>query len=423
MNGISVGKLTRKASGILEFAYDGAWIQSDRGRPVSLSLPLANHPYRGDVVEHFFDNLLPENQALRNAIMKRFGAESNRAFDLLRHTGRDCVGAIQLLPEDHSPVDIQTVHAAKINDRQIGEILKHLGTMPLGMGDIDDFRLSLAGVQEKTALLFRDGLWHRPLGSTPSSHILKRSMGILSPLGLDLSDSIENEWLCHLILKTYGLPVADCEPVCFDGENALVIARFDRRWSEDRSWLIRLPQEDMCQALGVHPVLKYEADGGVGIKTIMDLLLGSSNAMEDRRTFMKTQVMFWLLGAIDGHAKNFSVYLLPSGCFQLTPLYDVLSAHPLVADRLIPIQKLRMAMAALGKNKHYHWQDIHRRHWMSTARACRFPVADMETILKEFLDSMDQVIHRVGAMLPPGFPDRVAQTVFTGMKKARDRMA
>lgn len=421
MNGQRVGRLTRTAVGQLRFEYGEDWLQSELRRPLSLSMPLSQRVYLGDVVENFFDNLLPDSQPIRSRIQARFSAKSNRCFDLLWHVGRDCVGALQLLPEDAATIDVRKIDAVELTESQIADILRNYSTMPLGMKD-DDFRISIAGAQEKTALLRLHDKWLRPLGVTPTSHIFKLPIGRIIHSGMDLTDSVENEWLCHLILKAYGMPVADAEIAFFDDVKVLVVKRFDRRWAEDGSWLIRLPQEDMCQALNISPALKYESDGGPGMERIMTLLLGSVHALRDRHLFLKTQVLFWLLGAIDGHAKNFSIFHMPGGSFQLTPFYDVLSAYPLLAKRQVEPRKMKMAMAVRGKGNHYHWDKILYRHWLSTAQACRFPVDEMETIIKELLDKMDSVIAQVASELPAFFSVDVARAIFNGMKSARDRL-
>jgi len=422
MNGQNVGCLTRTSVGQLRFEYCDEWLHSDLRRPLSLSMPLSQKIYVGDVVENFFDNLLPDSQPIRSRIQARFGAKSNRCFDLLWHVGRDCVGALQLLPEDAASVDVRRIDAEELTDTQIAEVLRNYATMPLGMKGDDDFRISIAGAQEKTALLSLNDKWHRPLGVTPTSHIFKLPIGKIAHSGMDLTDSVENEWLCHLILKAYGIPVANAEIATFEDVKVLVVERFDRRWADDRSWLIRLPQEDMCQALNISPALKYESDGGPGVERIMTLLLGSANALADRSLFLKTQVLFWLLGAIDGHAKNFSIFLLPGGSFQLAPIYDVMSAYPLVAQRQVETQKMKMAMAVRGKSTHYQWEKIQHRHWLSTARICGFPVDEMESIINELLEQMDFVIENVRGMLPSSFPEEVAQSIFDGMKGVRNRL-
>lgn len=421
MNGQRVGRLTQTATGKMEFSYVEEWLQSEARRPVSLSLPLSGLKYSGEVVENFFDNLLPDSQPIRSRIQARFGARTNRSFDLLWHIGRDCVGALQLYPEDTIP-DVRRIDAEPLTDAQIAETLRNYRTMPLGMREDTAFRISIAGAQEKTALLWHGGAWHRPLGVTPTSHIFKLPIGRIEHSGMDLSDSVENEWLCHQILKAYGIAVAEVEIRTFDGVKALVVERFDRRWAEDRSWLIRLPQEDMCQALGVPPALKYESDGGPGIERIMDLLLGSTEGLADRRTFMTVQVLFWLLGAIDGHAKNFSIFLLPGGSFRLTPAYDVMSAYPLVARRQMERNNLRMAMALRGKNRHYEWSRIVYRHWLGTARACRLPAEEMEAIIGDLAGRVEEVLAKVVGQLPASFPGEVAEPIFAGMREARDRL-
>jgi len=202
----------------------------------------------------------------------------------------------------------------------------------------------------------------------------------------------------------------------------LVVERFDRRWAKDNSWLIRLPQEDMCQALNVPSALKYENDGGPGFSQIMELLLGSSDSLADRRMFLTANLIFWLLGAIDGHAKNFSIFLLSGGSFKLTPLYDVISAFPLVAKKQLEQRQLKMAMALTGKSRHYDWNAMLYRHWLSTAKSCHFPVDGMEKIIGEVLGRVDEVIDQVSRQLPDSFPDAVAGSIFTGMKNARDKL-
>ena len=146
--------------------------------------------------------------------------------------------------------------------------------------------------------------------------------------------SVENEYLCLKIAKAYGFDVANCEIITPDGIKALAVERFDRKQSPDGSWIIRLPQEDFCQVTGTSPARKYETDGGPAVSQIMKELLGSVTPIEDRYTFMRAQVLFWLLGATDGHAKNFSVFIERENRYRLTPLYDILSAFPAINKRV-----------------------------------------------------------------------------------------
>jgi Uncharacterized protein related to capsule biosynthesis enzymes len=203
-------------------------------------------------------------------------------------------------------------------------------------------------------LLWLDGQWCQPLGSTPTTHILKLPLGLVGNLNFDMRTSVENEWLCLEIMRAYGLPVALSHPLQFEDIKVLAVERFDRAWAHGESntpWIMRLPQEDMCQATGTPPGLKYESDGGPGIRAIMKLLTTSSESERDRRNFFRAQVIFWMLGATDGHAKNFSIFLQAGGAYHLTPFYDVLSAYPVMgkgANMLSPF-KAKLAMAVRSK--------------------------------------------------------------------------
>ena len=137
---------------------------------------------------------------------------------------------------------------------------------PPGRGDdSEDLRISLAGAQEKTALLWHNGGWMRPHGSTPTTHILKLPLGLVGHRKADLTASVENEWLCMNLLAEFGLPVAQTAILNFGTQKVLGVERFDRRMHPSGKWIMRLPQEDFCQALGVPPHLKYESDGGPGL--------------------------------------------------------------------------------------------------------------------------------------------------------------
>lgn len=423
MNGERVGTWTAHPGRPDEFIYAQEWLEAADARPLSLSMVLQPDPFKGPRVAAFFDNLLPDNQRIRQRLQRRFETATTGAFDLLMEIGRDCVGAIQLLPEDGGPPDVRTITAEPLS---VSQVSQHLATMlralPTNQTEDDDFRISLAGAQEKTALLQLDGKWMRAAGTTPTTHILKLPLGTGGG-GIDLTTSVENEWLCMQILKAYGIPVPHCWIDQFGEYRVLVVERFDRRFSKDRSWIIRLPQEDMCQATGLSSDQKYEVDGGPGVRAIMDLLLGSSNAQNDRKDFFRTQILFWMLCAIDGHAKNFSIFLEPAGAYRLTPRYDVLSAYPVLgasAGKLSP-KKVKMAMAVEGKNRHYLWDSILYRHWEETARRTGVSAA-FESVVQELTDSTSHVIDTVAALIPKGFPDAVATSVLEGLRSASARL-
>ena len=421
MNGFHVGTLTKRSTGALEFVYTPDWLETTGARPVSLSMPLQHRPYTGEIVYNYFDNLLPDNNQIRDRIQARFKATTSHPFDLLAAIGMDCVGAVQIVAEGTEPHDVKRIEGKPLTDSQIAQLLKNYQTAPLGMAEEDgeEFRISIAGAQEKTALLWKDDAWNRPVGTTPTTHIIKLPIGKIEHSGMDLSDSCENEWLCLKIAEAFGLPVCHAEIGLFEDAKALVVERFDRRHADD--WIMRLPQEDMCQAFGVSPNIKYESDGGPGISTIMQFLRQSKESKRDREVFFKSQVLFWLLAGIDGHAKNFSIFIEPEGRYRMTPLYDIMSAHPLLASRQLEAKKIKMAMALSGKNRHYHWDKMLPRHFMSTANQAGFNEKTAKAIMDEMIGMVDEVIAKVESQLPDGFPEEISTTIIEGIRRQYGR--
>lgn len=427
MNGQYVGHWTSAPGKPQEFAYDGEWVNSDSARPLSLSMGLdGGYTYKGDVVERYFENLLPDSDDIRRRIGRHVGARSDKAFDLLEKIGRDCVGALQLTLERDPVPAVHTIDATPITKAGIEKLLLKIAATPaLGAADEDeDFRISIAGAQEKTALLNLNGRWMRPHDATPSTHILKLPLGQF-PGGLDLRTSVENEWLCAQILSAYGVPAAKCSISTFGSQKVLVVERFDRRMARNGKWILRLPQEDFCQATGASPAQKYESHGGPGIEMIMNILLGSEAPDEDRLDFFRTQVLFWMLCAIDGHAKNFSLFLNAGGSYRLTPRYDVLSAYHVLGGRSdqLSSRAVKMAMGVRGsKSPHYLWNKIQPRHFEQMARRCGLGNA-IRPMMDDLTEKTPGVIQFVQASLPAEFPQDLATAIFQGLQACANRLA
>lgn len=436
MNGVFVGTWSTQPHAGEVLQYDDAWVASDQGRPLSLSLPFTpgNRPHRGEAVRTYFENLLPDSKAIRERVARRFQAGSTDAFTLLAEVGRDCAGALQVLPDASPPDNVQSVYATPLSDAEVAQLLRNtLAPGPLegrDAADDDDFRISIAGAQEKSALLWFDGRWCQPHGATPTTHIFKMPMGLVGNMQFDLSESVENEWLCSEILHAYGLPVARTQPLQFEDMKVLAVERFDRMWwegADDKRWLIRLPQEDMCQATGTPPHLKYESDGGPGMRSIMRLLATSREPDRDRRTFFQAQVLFWMLRATDGHAKNFSLFLRHGGSYELTPLYDVLSAYPILGEgpgKLSPF-RAKMAMAVRSKNAHWAMRDILRRHWLAVGAEFGVVTANgrgAEFVIDDLIGRTPDVVRTVRARLPDGFPKAVADSILEGLEAAAEKL-
>mgnify|MGYP003664159643 FL=1 len=419
LNSRLVGTLSREASGATYFQYNPSWLEWDNGFAISLSLPLREERYAGAPVTAVFDNLLPDNDAIRRRLAERTGAEGADAYSLLAAIGRDCVGALQFLPAGEEPWPAGLVKAEPIANAAIARKLAALERAPLGIDTAEDFRISIAGVQGKTALLYYNGAWHIPHGATPTTHILKPQIGMLG--GHDLSQSVENEHFCMQLLAAMGLPVAETAIENFNGQRVLVITRFDRRWTQDNR-LLRLPQEDCCQALSVPPTLKYEADGGPGMVEILELLKGADRPRTDQETFLQAQIAFWLLAATDGHAKNFSIALYPGGGFELTPLYDVISAQPLFAARELRKEDLRLAMA-VGDNRHYRIHEVMPRHFVQTAARAGLPPHAVERLISEMIETVPGAITQVTENLPADFPTAVSGPIIQGLRRRLKRLA
>jgi serine/threonine-protein kinase HipA len=414
MNGRPVGLLKKNSLDKLTFTYTKSWLETPGARPISLSLPLLNKPFKTPTVQHFFDNLLPDNAKIKSRIQAQFKTKSNQTFDLLTAIGRECTGALQLIP-GRIPVFNHKIRFEALSDTEIAKRLRDTQKYPLGLAaGLDTFCHSLPGSQEKAAFLYHNDTWARPRDKTPTSHILK--LKNTSP------NQLENEWLCLKITEAFGLPVAKSHLLHFEDVQALAIKRFDRQYSHDKSWLMRLPEESICQALGVSSHLKYTKDGGPGIKHIMRFLLGSASPIHDRDVFYCSQILFWLLAATDGHAKNLSVLIKPEGKYQLAPLYDISSSYPLMAQNSIQPEAITMAMPLHSKSGQAHWHQVKRQHFLETAKSIHYSVERAEAILDDMLSRVDSVINQVSENLPLNFPKGVSEPIFKGMQFIKTKL-
>jgi serine/threonine-protein kinase HipA len=415
LNGRLVGTLDRAAGGAVSFTYDAGWLDDKRRAfPVSLSLPLREERYAGAVVSAFFDNLLPDNSLIRRKIAEKVGAAGTDAFSLLDRIGRDCVGALQFVPDGDDIAPPGPPDSLPLNDAEVAGIIRNLATAPLGIriGGDHAFRISIAGAQEKTALLWDNG-WRLPQGATPTTHILKPELGRL-PNGLDMTSSVENEHFCLTLCRELGLDVAKSDIVDFEDMRVLSVERFDRLRAGDGRWL-RIPQEDFCQALAVPPSLKYNAEGGPGIRECLHLLNGSDYAAENRLAFIKAQIIFWLIGATDGHAKNFSLFLTPGGRYRMTPLYDIMSLQPNFAAGQLQQKDFRLAMA-VGQRRHYPVEEIMPRHFLQTAKAAGVAEDQVNGLFAALEKDADAALDRAVKAMPAGFPMEIADSIAEGLR-------
>ena len=421
LNNRLVGHLLKEPSGAIEFSYDQNWLDWENSFPVSLSLPLREDTYRGEPVIAVFENLLPDSDNLRRRVAEKVGARGTDAYSLLAAIGHDCVGALQFIAGDTEPnIDSTKIDGEPVDDTAIEKILSNLAQAPLGLDRDDEFRISVAGAQEKTALLHHKGKWLKPHGTTPTTHLFKTQIGQL-PNGIDLSNSVENEFYCLKMFEAFGLPVNKAEIQTFGETKVLVVERFDRLKAKDGR-ILRLPQEDCCQALSFPPSRKYQNDHGPGMVDILTLLKGSDTPADDQKLFLKAQILFWLIGATDGHAKNFSVFLRPGGSFSMTPLYDILTAQPSLDTRQIERKQMRLAMS-VGDNRHFRIDQILGRHFVQTSERAGLPKTLIQSAICEIADTAGTAIEKIETYLPNDYPEAIHTSVKAAMEKRRDDLA
>jgi serine/threonine-protein kinase HipA len=423
-NGALVGEWQHSPHNADRFRYASSWIESPAARTLSASFPWSSSAREwitGPVVGSWFENLLPDSPLVRDQIARRFGVRPT-AFELLNEIGRDCVGAVQLLTDGEQPSDVRSIQCQALTEQQVAEEIQRASHPSTNLPDSESpFRISLAGAQEKTALLLHRNQWCRPIGSTPTTHILKLPLNQVGDV--PMPHSLENEWFCGKLLSECELPVAQSEILHFGEWSCLAVQRFDRRLAPDQKWWMRLPQEDLCQAFGIPSRNKYENDGGPGISNCVEFLRGGSTNPLDAINFLRAQVLFWILQAPDGHGKNFSIQHQAGGGFRLTPIYDVLSAYPISGHgrNRLPAQQIKMAMAVTGKNRHYRWKDIQPRHWLEHGLSMGMQT-ELENLLHAIPDQVDQALANVQPNLPSTFPSEVLGPIVEGVEKAASRL-
>ncbi len=365
VNGSVIGEVSRnpaKGGNRLTFDYDPAWRSARGSIPLSLSMPLSAPSYPDEKISPWMWGLLPDNEITLGKIAAANHVSPQNVFAMLWVIGEDCPGAVQFVAPDRVQEMTMGGGIKWLSDEDIAERLADLKRSQTLGRHRNEGQFSLPGAQPKTALLFEDGKWGVPSGRIPTTHILKPPIS-------DLDGHAENEVFCLALANKVGLSAAQAEVRSFAGELAIVVERYDRFRARNGSFL-RIHQEDMCQALSVHPSRKYENEGGPGIRQIMELLTWSSFPTEDRDRFMKAIAFNFLIMGIDAHAKNYSMLFAGGGEVRLAPLYDVASYLPYREDRW---QDIRMPMRIA---EYYRYGEIMPRHWERLAMACRYPVDD-----------------------------------------------
>ncbi|MDP1892179.1 MAG: type II toxin-antitoxin system HipA family toxin [Gemmatimonadaceae bacterium] len=384
------GTLSRPAESRLRFEYDDGYRAQSGATPLSLSMPLAIKVHADTAsrqpVTNFLWGLLPDNEAVLERWARHYQVRlSSPIFLLGTPIGEDCAGAVSFCrPGDLDRMVSPTGNVTWLTGAEVAERIRDLGrdrTAWLGRDFTGQF--SLAGAQAKTALLFEGGRWGLPSGSRATTHILK-------PESTGFEDHDLNEHLCLAAARLACMPAVTSSVERFEDQTALVLERYDRRVTNGA--VIRVHQEDICQALGLHPSLKYQNQGGpspAAIATLLRRAMPYSAAESAVQRFADALIWNWLIAGTDAHAKNYSV-LLAGGDARLAPLYDMASILPYPG---IHERKLRMAMKVGGE---YDMRPS-RNNWPKAAGELGLPTDDL----------VARVRH-LAAIAPQAFADAAA---------------
>jgi serine/threonine-protein kinase HipA len=381
------GWIARDAAGTIALHFDAAIVARFAGGPLlSVRLPVRAEPYRGEPVLAFLDGLLPED-TIRERLCRQFGIPTSDSFELLRRVGGDCAGALSFVDVEDADQPTPAGGVRWLDEDELYRVIDDLPLRPLGDDPERGIRISLAGAQNKLAVVVApDGRIGLPTGSTPSTHILKppsvARTGGGNPVFPDL---VENELFCQRLARNAGFPAAAVAVQPVKGLRILLVARYDRV-ATDGGRHDRLHQEDVCQALGVVPARKYESDGGPSIRDVVRLLQRVSSVGADALAFIERAAFNALIGNNDFHGKNTSLLYDRDG-IHLAPMYDALST--IVYERLE--RKLAMRIST-----QWQWDQLTTRHWVEQMDACGFSTAatlrQVATVVDRVVDALNRTV-------------------------------
>lgn len=359
LQGQFAGQLHRGEGGLVEFVYDASYAANPATTPLSLSMPKAALGHGPRVAQPWVENLLPEEQATRQAWARHFGETRTDAFTLLRHMGIDAPGAVQVVEQGRVPSNVgeyRELSQADIADR-LRSIQGAGRAWTPGAGE--GSRFSLAGQQAKFALTKVGDVWVEPFGGHASTHIVKPGMQGASGTGFD---DQATEFATMRAAKHLGLPVASVAIESFGGVPAFTAKRYDRA-TGSAGEVLRVHQEDLCQALGIPAAQKYQSDGGPGVAQVAEAIRGgSSKPGEDVESFAKVLAFNYLVAGIDGHGKNYS-FLMAGSAVRLAPFYDLISAHGIWEPERVAFD----ARMAMKYGREYRLRKIDGRNLVRTA--------------------------------------------------------
>ena len=399
-----VGYLWRNPGGLIGFRYAEEWLAQGEFA-ISRTLPLQREDFAPEagLAHRFFANLLPEG-GVRDQTVRDLKI-ANTDFDLLRAIGGECAGALAMLQAGHQPSTEHEYH--RVSDAEIANLIARRGQVYAWIAN-ERPRLSLAGAQNKCPVLVKDDAYWLPRKESPSSHILKFELS-------DYRHLPAFETFTTLLAKAIGLPVVDIQLRSMADAYYALIERYDRHPNANGR-IVRLHQEDFCQALGCGHERKYQQDGGPTFTDCYQLVREvSTEPANDLRHLLRWQAFNVLAGNSDGHAKNLSLLHQANGEIRLAPFYD------LVCTRAIERIDYHLAFAVGDESNP---GVIALKHWDRLAQQCgvrprflRDQVLDVATRLLENLQRVREEfedLHGEYAAL-----QRIEQVVTRQCKSAR----
>jgi len=376
--GKKAGVITREGGRVL-LTYEPEYHQDPSSTPLSLSMPLSGIEYKRKPVIAYLDGLLPDNASVRQRWAQAFGLDSTDALRLIAAMGIDCPGGAIFVDEDRLEDALAlSGKVIPLSEREIGERLRRLRMDEASWHDRGDEHWSLAGSQSKFTLAKRKRGWGTATGSMPSTHIVKPGISRIPAQAL-------TEHICMRALSLIGESVSASEYTEFDGEPAIVIARFDRMARADGS-VLRIHSEDLLQSFAMDPAKKYEADLGSGVSRILDFLQTVADEAS-RERFLRAVIINYLLGAPDGHAKNYTL-LLAQNQVSLAPLYDVASGFACKnADDSLRYPNVAMAIGGVRRIG-----DVTQNEWGKFARIAGKSKDEIRFIVKDLAEKLPDAI-------------------------------
>lgn len=387
LNNDFVGILSKDDNGGICFQYN-----KNAKHSLSLTLPIREEIYLNKDCKGFFNGLLPESDYVRIAIGKKYGINPKNDFSLFSAIGYDCAGAVAFFED--KPKNLKEYYEIKgnvLSKAELEKYIKELPKKPLALGS--DKRLSLAGAQDKTAVVMIDDKIAIPENNVPSTHILKPTIN-------GLKETIENEYLCLKVAEKLGIQIPNIQIGQVNDTQYLLIKRYDREVNNDK--IKRIHQEDFCQASNIPSAYKYQAEGGVDFKRCIDILKRTTRPAVSIKQFVELMIFNYLIGNNDAHGKNFSILHYDNDQIAFAPAYDILCTS------IYPELSSKMAMKIGG---YYERDKIYPRHFERMAKDIGISYTQVKKILINQCEILPDVVTEVSQMFENTIGKEIFKTV------------